>query len=134
MSQVGAKPGSEIGTTVESATSTEKYPASSGNDNYPEVAPRMHQPPLQSAYAQHPYPQAPYPPPSQDALTPQTPYQYPTPAKNDIYEPQDQQKRNPWGMSPLAFGLLVATFTALIVGGAVGGGVAGAMSGKNDSR
>ena len=37
-------------------------------------------------------------------------------------------------MSPLAFGLLVATFTALIVGGAVGGGVAGAMSGKNDSR
>ncbi|KIW14202.1 hypothetical protein PV08_06983 [Exophiala spinifera] len=40
-------------------------------------------------------------------------------------------KRNPWGLSPLTFGLLVATITALVVGGAVGGGVAGAMSGQD---
>lgn len=54
------------------------------------------------------------------------------PPKQDIYAPQDQQKRNPWGLSPLAFGLLVAIITALVVGGAVGGGVAGAMSGNDD--
>lgn len=31
--------------------------------------------------------------------------------------------RNPWGLSPLVFGLLVALVTAVIIGGAVGGGV-----------
>lgn len=38
----------------------------------------------------------------------------------DIYE---NRSRNPWGLGPLAFGLLVAVITALVVGGAVGGGV-----------
>jgi hypothetical protein len=108
-----------------SSAPTEKYPASStatGYQSYPEVAPSMTQPPLQ-AYQQ----------PHNGYIHPQQ-YQhqngYPTEADRSI--PQTQ-KRNPWGLSPLAFGLLVAAVTAVIVGAAVGGGVAGAMSG-NDSK
>ncbi|KEF54298.1 uncharacterized protein A1O9_09464, partial [Exophiala aquamarina CBS 119918] len=117
-----------------SPASTDKYPASSSNENYPEVATRLNQRPLQTSYSQPSYPQNSYPLPSQEAFTPQTTYQYQVPPKQDVYEPQEKQKRNPWGLSPLAFGLLVAIITALVVGGAVGGGVAGAMSGKDDSR
>lgn len=61
-------------------------------------------------------------------------YQYPnTQIPVGDHPTQPSYKANPWGLSPLSFGLLVATLTAIVVGGAVGGGVAGAMSGK-DSR
>jgi hypothetical protein len=33
------------------------------------------------------------------------------------------KSRNPFGLSPAMFGLLVAVLTAIVVGGAVGGGV-----------
>jgi len=39
-----------------------------------------------------------------------------------------QAQRNPFGLKPLAFGLLVAAITALVVGATVGGGVGGALS------
>jgi hypothetical protein len=38
------------------------------------------------------------------------------------------QRRNPWGLGPLMFGLLVAAVTALVVGAAVGGGMSGAIN------
>ncbi|ETI24544.1 hypothetical protein G647_03913 [Cladophialophora carrionii CBS 160.54] len=108
-----------------SSATTEKYPASStttGYQSYPEVAPIMTQPPLQPFQQPHngyTHPQQYHDqngdPPEAGRSIPQTP------------------KRNPWGLSPLAFGLLVAAVTAVIVGAAVGGGVAGAMSG-NDSK
>lgn len=106
---------------------TEKYPASTANESYPEVAPQMTQPALRTACV--PPREAGY-----STMTPQTPYQYQDPtAMQHMYEPQEQQKRNPWGLSPLAFGVMVALITALVVGGAVGGGVAGAMSGNKGS-
>jgi hypothetical protein len=36
--------------------------------------------------------------------------------------------RNPWGLTPLTFGLLIASITAIVVGAAVGGGVGGTLS------
>ena len=36
---------------------------------------------------------------------------------------QKRTSRNPFGLSPLLFGLLVALVTAIITGGAIGGGV-----------
>lgn len=44
-----------------------------------------------------------------------------------------QAQRNPFGLKPLAFGLLVAAITALIVGAAVGGGVGGTLSKSSTS-
>ncbi len=44
-----------------------------------------------------------------------------------------KQTRNPWGLSPLAFGLLIAAISAVIVGAAVGGGVGGALSSNTKS-
>ena len=41
--------------------------------------------------------------------------------------------RNPWGLRPVAFGLLVGIVTAIVVGAAVGGGVAGSMTSRKDS-
>lgn len=35
---------------------------------------------------------------------------------------------NPFGLSPLVFGLLVAALTAIVVGGAVGGGLGGTLA------
>ncbi len=105
---------------------TEKYPASSQADyqSYPEVAPIMSQPPLEHS----PYQQQHNPSYAQSQQ-----YQYQNGYTQEAGQPVPQkQKRNPWGMSPLAFGLLVAGITAVIVGGAVGGGVAGAMSGDDD--
>ena len=106
-----------------SAATTEKYPASAASNynSYPEVAPVMTQPALEH-YQQ---PNAGY----------QHQYQYQNgyaPAQEQ--PPQQKQKNNPWGLSPLAFGLIVAAITAVIVGGAVGGGVAGAMSGNDNSK
>lgn len=43
------------------------------------------------------------------------------------------ERRNPWGLGPLAFGLLIASITAIVVGAAVGGGVGGALSSSHDS-
>ena len=45
-----------------------------------------------------------------------------------------KQTRNPWGLSPVAFGLLIAAITAIIVGAAVGGGVGGALSSDSSSN
>ena len=107
---------------------TEKYPASStsGYQSYPEVAPQMTQPGLQTY---QPQPQTPH----SGYAQPQ--YQYQNGYAPEGAQPIPQvQKRNPWGMSPLAFGLLVAAITAVIVGAAVGGGVAGAMSGKDNDK
>lgn len=36
---------------------------------------------------------------------------------------EEKSRRNPWGLSPLAFGALIAIITAIVVGAAVGGGV-----------
>lgn len=44
------------------------------------------------------------------------------------YEPASQQSRLPFGMGVLAFSVLVAGITAIIVGGAVGGGLGGALA------
>ena len=44
-----------------------------------------------------------------------------------------QTRRNPFGLKPLAFGLLVAAITALVVGAAVGGGVGGTLSKSSTS-
>ncbi|KIX09729.1 uncharacterized protein Z518_00810 [Rhinocladiella mackenziei CBS 650.93] len=107
--------------TQPSSGMSDKFPVADSNQSYPEVAPEMTQPPLEtyqqpnSGSTQHPYQyQNGYVPPPGDGPVSKSP------------------KPNPWGLSPLAFGLLVATVTAIIVGGAVGGGVAGAMS-NNDS-
>lgn len=43
------------------------------------------------------------------------------------------QRRNPWGLGPLMFGLLVVAVTALVVGAAVGGGMSGAINSAHDS-
>jgi hypothetical protein len=106
--------------TTSSAT-TEKYPAtqSTAGYSYPEVVPNHTQPPLQT-----------YQQPSANYNNQQYQYQngYAPEAGQSIPE---KHKRNPWGLSPLAFGLLIAGLTAVIVGGAVGGGVAGAMSGND---
>src|ERR1700722_1454376 len=37
-------------------------------------------------------------------------------------------RRNPWGLSPLMFGLLVALITLIIVGAALGGGLGGCLA------
>jgi hypothetical protein len=37
-------------------------------------------------------------------------------------------RRNPWGLSPLMFGLLVALITLVIVGAALGGGLGGSLA------
>ena len=37
-------------------------------------------------------------------------------------------RRNPWGLSPLKFGLLVALITLVIVGAALGGGLGGSLA------
>jgi hypothetical protein len=39
-----------------------------------------------------------------------------------------QRRRNPWGLSPLMFGLLVALITLIIVGAALGGGLGGSLA------
>lgn len=39
-----------------------------------------------------------------------------------------QAKRNPFGVKPLSFGVLVATITAIIIRAAVGGGIGGILS------
>jgi hypothetical protein len=36
--------------------------------------------------------------------------------------------RNPWGLSPLMFGLLVALITLIIVGAALGGSLGGSLA------
>lgn len=36
--------------------------------------------------------------------------------------------RNPFGLSPLLFGLLIAALTAIVVGAAVGGGLGGTLA------
>lgn len=103
--------------TNTSSVVTEKYPVASTDEGYPEVAASMTQPPLQ-----------PYQQPN---------YGYPQQQPHHLYAPVEEQplpasrKANPWGLSPLAFGLLVAAITAVVVGGAVGGGVGGAMSGSD---
>lgn len=42
------------------------------------------------------------------------------------------QRRNPFGLNPLAFGALIALITALIVGAAVGGGLGAILAGKEE--
>lgn len=37
-------------------------------------------------------------------------------------------RRNPWGLSPLMFGLLVALITLIVVGAALGGGLGGSLA------
>jgi hypothetical protein len=37
-------------------------------------------------------------------------------------------RRNPWGLSPFMFGLLVALITLIIVGAALGGGLGGSLA------
>ncbi|EXJ60609.1 hypothetical protein A1O7_04762 [Cladophialophora yegresii CBS 114405] len=109
-----------------SSATTEKYPASSTTayQSYPEVAPSMTQPPLQPFQQPHNGNGYTHPQQCQDQSA------YPSEAGHSL---PPTQKRNPWGLSPLAFGLLVAAVTAVIVGAAVGGGVAGAMSGNDSS-
>ena len=46
--------------------------------------------------------------------------------------PLAQQRRNPWGLGPVAFGFLVAVLTAVVVGAVVGGGVGSQIN--KDSR
>jgi hypothetical protein len=38
------------------------------------------------------------------------------------------RSRNPFGLSPLLFGLLIAALTAIVVGAAVGGGLGGTLA------
>jgi hypothetical protein len=45
----------------------------------------------------------------------------------------ERSSRNPWGLGPVAFGLLIGIVTAIVVGAAVGGGVAGSMKSRKDS-
>ena len=45
----------------------------------------------------------------------------------------ERSSRNPWGLGPVAFGLLIGIITAIFVGAAVGGGVAGSMKSRKDS-
>ena len=45
----------------------------------------------------------------------------------------ERTNRNPWGLRPLAFGLLVGIITAVVVGAAVGGGVAGNSTSHKES-
>ena len=105
--------------TTTSSGITDKYPVAIADQyqSYPEVAPSMTQPALETYQrANNGYPQPQY-------------QQYNGYAPGGEHPPSSH-KLNPWGLSPLSFGLLVAAITALIVGGAVGGGVAGAMSGS----
>ena len=44
------------------------------------------------------------------------------------------QRRNPWGLSPLAFGLLVGGITAVIMAAALGGGIGGALASCNSKK
>jgi hypothetical protein len=44
------------------------------------------------------------------------------------YSQTQQQKRNPFGLSPLAFGLLVGVITAIVIGAALGGGIGAALA------
>ena len=39
-----------------------------------------------------------------------------------------QPRRNPFGLSPLAFGLLVGAAVAIVMGAALGGGIGGALA------
>lgn len=119
------------GTTSSSGIS-DKYTASGNGAQhvFPEVATHINQPGLINtseilkstptvsppAHQQHQY---------------QYQYQNGYMAPEVASAPPPSGRRNPWGLSPLTFGLLVATITALIVGGVVGGSVAGAMSSKN---
>ncbi|KIW29484.1 uncharacterized protein PV07_05298 [Cladophialophora immunda] len=105
--------------TATSSATTEKYPANTSTyQQFPEVVP-----------------EAPFQPHGQPELVYQQ-QQYPY---ANAYAPEAGQpvspppRPNPWGLSPLAFGLLVGAITAVVVGGAVGGGVAGALSGDNSN-
>jgi hypothetical protein len=123
--------------SMSTSTTTEKYPASSSNEQqgYPEVVPIQSQHSLPSS---QPYSQP------NPAYVQQPQFQQPQYPYHDAYSPSTQrfvpqseqpvqqlQKRNPWGLSPFAFGLLVAAITAVIVGGAVGGGLGGALASKD---
>jgi hypothetical protein len=44
-----------------------------------------------------------------------------------VEDHSNKVSRNPWGLSPLLFGCLVALVTALVVGGAIGGGLGSAI-------
>ncbi|EXJ93822.1 hypothetical protein A1O1_02215 [Capronia coronata CBS 617.96] len=113
----------ELPSAMSSSGLSDKYPVISRQENQPGLVPvaqqQYQQPTL--GFLQNEYP-------SQY----QQGGQYPT--GYGLVEPQEPapapRKPNPWGLSPLAFGILVAAVTAVVVGGAVGGGVAGAMSSK----
>jgi hypothetical protein len=45
-----------------------------------------------------------------------------------VYQSHSQQQKNPFGLSPLVFGLLVGAITAIIMGAALGGGLGGTLS------
>ncbi|KIW90701.1 uncharacterized protein Z519_08484 [Cladophialophora bantiana CBS 173.52] len=108
-------------TTTSSAT-TEKYPANNSMyQPFPEVVTQPPSQPLQSH--QQPGP-----------VYHQQQYQYTNGYATEASQPPTRPlKPNPWDLSPLAFGLLIAAITALVVGGVVGGGVAGALSGHDSS-
>jgi hypothetical protein len=56
------------------------------------------------------------------------------PSGGDPKRPQNASARgNPYGLGPLAFGLLIALVTSIVVGAAVGGGVGGALSSSSHS-
>ncbi len=63
-----------------------------------------------------------------------------TPYDNSRYEEEHgasrrRTSRNPFGLSPLAFGVLVALITAIILGAALGGGLGSAInSSSKDAR
>ena len=54
--------------------------------------------------------------------------------RNSNWQRDGAERRNPWGLSPLMFGLLIALTTMIVVGAIVGGGVGGALSSSNHSR
>lgn len=67
------------------------------------------------------------------------PNQEVTSAAGDCFPPEASsprrvhpQRRNPFGLKPLAFAALVALITALIVGAAVGGGLGAVLAGKEE--
>jgi hypothetical protein len=62
---------------------------------------------------------------------PQGPYEYTPTTRLGSNMNQD---RNPWGLRPLTFGLLIALITSIVVGAVVGGGVGGALSSSNHSK
>ncbi|EXJ92008.1 hypothetical protein A1O3_00558 [Capronia epimyces CBS 606.96] len=105
---------------------SDKYPAVSDHENHPEVVLGTQQDPYNSYHQVNPS----Y---SQQQNQPYGQYSsgYPPPRAGDTVTAPAPRRLNPWGLSPLAFGILVAAVTAVIVGGAVGGGVAGAMSNKH---